>query len=92
MVLFGLGHGLIFPSSSSLATRHARRESLGFATGVYFALLVTGVAIGAPLAGAMAVAWTPGAAFVGSGVVSVVSLVLLVPAAFAKEERVRSPE
>ena len=92
MVLFGLGHGLIFPSSSSLATRHARRESLGFATGVYFALLVTGVAIGAPLAGLMAAAWTPGPAFVASGVVSVVSLALLVPAAFAKEERVRSPE
>src|SRR2546428_1267616 len=84
MVLFGLGHGLIFPSSSTLATRHARREYLGLATGVYFALLVSGVALGAPLAGILAATWTPAAAFVASPVVSLIALALLPPAALAR--------
>ena len=92
MALFGLGHGLIVPSSSALATRHARRESLGLATGVYFALLVTGVAVGAPLAGAMATAWTPAPAFLAIAVVAVISLAFLAPAAIAGRETLRSPE
>src|SRR5206468_4022781 len=92
MALFGLGHGLIFPSSSALATRHVRRESLGLATGVYFALLVTGVAVGAPLAGAMATAWTPAPAFLAIAVVAVISLAFLAPAALAGRETLRSPE
>lgn len=92
MAVFGLGHGLIFPSSSALATRHARRESLGLATGVYYALLVTGVAVGAPLAGAIATQWNPGTGFVACAAVSVIALVLLVPAALGGKEKLRSVE
>ena len=92
MAVFGLGHGLIFPSSSALATRHARRDSLGLATGVYYALLVSGVAVGAPLAGAMALAWGPASGFLACAAVSVIALFLLVPAALAAREPLRSLE
>src|SRR5207245_11045047 len=92
MAVFGLGHGLIFPSSAALATRHARRDSLGLATGVYYALLVTGVAVGAPLAGAMALAWTPASGFIACAAVSVIALFLLIPAALVAREELRSPD
>ena len=92
MAVFGLGHGLIFPSSSALATRHARRDSLGLATGVYYALLVSGVAVGAPLAGAMTLASGPASGFLACAAVSVIALFLLVPAALAAREPLRSPE
>ena len=92
MAMFGLGHGLIFPSSSALATRHARRDSLGLATGVYYAILVTGVAVGAPLAGAIATGWTAATGFLVSAAVSVIALFMLVPAAFAAREPLRSSE
>jgi MFS family permease len=92
MAVFGLGHGLIFPSSSALATRHARRDSLGLATGVYYAVLVTGVAVGAPLAGAIATGWTAATGFLVSAAVSVIALFMLVPAALASREGLRSPD
>jgi MFS family permease len=92
MAVFGLGHGLIFPSSSALATRHARRDSLGLATGVYYALLVTGVALGAPLAGAIAIGWTAATGFLVCAAVSVIVLALLIPAALAAREGLRSPD
>ncbi|MCK4443054.1 MAG: MFS transporter, partial [Thermoplasmata archaeon] len=49
MVLFGIGHGLIFPSSSTMMVRGTRNDVRGLASGVFYALLVAGVAIGAPI-------------------------------------------
>src|SRR5207247_989881 len=69
-----------------------RPESLGVATGGYSALLVPAVAVGAPLAGAMAAAWTPAPAFLAIAVVAVISLAFLAPAALAGRETLRSPE
>jgi MFS family permease len=51
MALFGLGHGLIFPSSSTMVVRATSEDEQGLATGVFYALLVAGVAVSAPLAG-----------------------------------------
>lgn len=58
MALFGVGHGLVFPSSSTMVVRSSSEDELGLSTGVFYALLVAGVAVGAPIAGFLANAYT----------------------------------
>ncbi len=58
MALFGVGHGLVFPSSSTMVVRSSSEGELGLSTGVFYALLVAGVAVGAPIAGFLANAYT----------------------------------
>jgi len=48
MALFGVGHGFVFPSSSTLVTRSAVPDQRGVVTGLFYSILVAGVAIGAP--------------------------------------------
>jgi len=54
MAVFGVGHGFVFPSASSLVTRGSDPEQHGLVTGLLYALLVIGVAIGAPTMAAIA--------------------------------------
>ncbi|HLE54562.1 MAG TPA: MFS transporter [Thermoplasmata archaeon] len=54
MGLFGVGHGFVFPSSSALVTRGAAGETTGVVTGLFYAVLVGGVALGAPIMAAVA--------------------------------------
>ena len=91
MVLFGVGHGLVFPSSSSLVSRSARSDFLGLASGVYYALLVAGVAIGAPLSGALAVATSGEIALLTTAFVALAALVIVLPA-YRGSEPLRSKE
>ena len=51
MVFLGLGHGLIFPSSAGAVKEKTKGSESGIATGTFYALIVAGVAIGAPIAG-----------------------------------------
>ncbi len=51
MALYGIGYGLLFPSILALVTDHTSPEERGMASGVFHALLTTGVAIGAPIMG-----------------------------------------
>lgn len=57
MALFGTGHGLVFPSASTMIVQGTSEDERGLASGVFYALLVAGVAVGAPLAGLMASAF-----------------------------------
>lgn len=83
MALFGVGHGFVFPASSSLVSRGAPGGHVGLVTGLFYAVLVTGVAVGAPAMAAVAGASTaalgiwaaawfafPGIAFVARALVS----------------------
>lgn len=54
MALFGVGHGFVFPSASALVTREAEPGERGVVTGLFYSLLVAGVAIGAPTMAAIA--------------------------------------
>jgi MFS family permease len=54
MALFGVGHGLVFPSSYTMIVRSSSKGERGLSTGVFYALLVAGVAVGAPIAGFVA--------------------------------------
>ena len=54
MALFGVGHGFVFPSASALVARRAPPRVLGLVTGLFYAILVVGVAVGAPAMGAVA--------------------------------------
>ena len=49
MVFLGLGHGLIFPSSAGAVKEKTKGSESGVATGTFYALIVAGVAIGAPV-------------------------------------------
>src|SRR5207245_9910952 len=49
MGLFGVGHGFVFPSASALVARGSDPEQHGLVTGLFYAILVTGLAHGAPL-------------------------------------------
>jgi len=49
MVFLGLGHGLIFPSSAGTVKEKTKGSESGIATGTFYALIVAGVAIGAPV-------------------------------------------
>ncbi len=51
MVFLGLGHGLIFPSSAGAVKEKTKGSESGVATGIFYALIVAGVAIGAPISG-----------------------------------------
>ncbi|MCI4371075.1 MAG: MFS transporter [Thermoplasmata archaeon] len=54
MALFGVGHGFVFPAASTLVSRGADPQQHGLVTGLFYALLVSGVAIGAPTMAAVA--------------------------------------
>jgi MFS family permease len=54
MALFGLGHGFVFASSSAFVARRADRENLGVFTGFFYTVIVSGVAVGAPIMAAIA--------------------------------------
>ncbi|HWM52349.1 MAG TPA: MFS transporter, partial [Thermoplasmata archaeon] len=54
MALFGVGHGFVFPSASALVSRGADPQQHGLVTGLFYALLVAGVAVGAPIMAAVA--------------------------------------
>ncbi|MFX0012342.1 MAG: MFS transporter [Candidatus Hermodarchaeota archaeon] len=51
MIFLGLGHGLIFPSSAGYIKEKTKDSESGIATGTFYALIVAGVAIGAPISG-----------------------------------------
>ena len=51
MALLGVGHGLIFPSSAGMIKEKTKDSESGLATGAFYALIVAGVAIGAPVSG-----------------------------------------
>lgn len=54
MALFGIGHGFVFPSASTLVTRRTDPEQRGIVTGLFYSVLVAGVAIGAPVMASVA--------------------------------------
>lgn len=68
MFAFGVGHGFVFPSSSALVTRRAPATVLGLVTGVFYAVLVIGVAVGSPAMGAVAEATNLSLAITLSGI------------------------
>jgi MFS family permease len=51
MALYGLAYGLLFPSLSALIADYSSSGERGVATGIFHALLTTGVAVGAPVMG-----------------------------------------
>ncbi|MFC1903685.1 MFS transporter [Chloroflexota bacterium] len=51
MILYGTACGIMFPSISALVTDNTVPEERGMATGMFHALLTSGVAIGAPVIG-----------------------------------------
>jgi MFS family permease len=51
MIIFGIGHGLIFPTSAAIIKNNTREQNRGVATGTFYALVVAGIAIGAPISG-----------------------------------------
>lgn len=86
MVLYGTGHGFVFPASSALVTRRADPQILGLATGLFYAVLVAGVAVGAPAMGAV---WSAG----GLGFAITLSAVFVLPgiALAARALRIQAP-
>ena len=53
MGLYGIAFGLLFPSISALVAENSAPEERGTATGIFHALLTTGVAVGAPIIGGL---------------------------------------
>jgi MFS family permease len=78
MVLFGVGHGLVFPSSSTMVVKGTRTDVRGMASGVFYALLVAGVAVGAPIAGFIASVSSYGVGLQSAVIVSIIGAVLLI--------------
>ena len=77
MALFGVGHGFVFPAASTLVSRGADPEQHGLVTGLFYAVLVSGVAVGAPLMAAVASVTTFGGGIWASAWVSLVGLAFL---------------
>jgi MFS family permease len=51
MLIFGIGHGMIFPTSASIIKNNTDENNYGVATGTFYALVVAGIALGAPVSG-----------------------------------------
>ncbi|MFC1904428.1 MFS transporter [Chloroflexota bacterium] len=64
MALYGTAYGILFPSISALIADHTNPDERGTATGIFHALLTTGVAIGAPIMG-----WAGGTFGIETGLV-----------------------
>ena len=77
MALFGVGHGFVFPAASTLVSRGADPEQHGLVTGLFYAVLVSGVAVGAPVMAAVASVTTFGGGIWASAWVSLVGLAFL---------------
>ena len=54
MILLGLGHAFIFPAASAIVSASTPRDRFGLATGLLYACLMLGAAVGAPLMAAVA--------------------------------------
>src|SRR5437867_572826 len=77
MALFGVGHGFVFPAASTLVSRGAGPEQHGVVTGLFYAVLVSGVAVGAPVMAAVASVTTFGGGIWASAWVSLIGLAFL---------------
>lgn len=84
MALFGLGHGFVFPASSALVARGADRENLGVFTGLFYSVLVVGVAVGAPVMGAVASVGTLAFGIWASAWISLLGIAFVARSAFAR--------
>lgn len=51
MLVFGIGHGMIFPTSAGIIKNNTEEKTYGVATGTFYALVVAGIAVGAPISG-----------------------------------------
>jgi MFS family permease len=51
MTILGFGHGMVFPTSAALVRDRTDEGTRGLATGVFYAMTVGGVAVGAPISG-----------------------------------------
>jgi DHA1 family multidrug resistance protein-like MFS transporter len=78
MVFLGLGHGLIFPSSAGAVKEKTKGSESGIATGTFYALIVAGVAIGAPISGHVYDFYTERAVLLLGIIVPLVVAILLV--------------
>ncbi len=78
IALYGIGHGLIFPSSSTMVVRGTKDDVRGLASGVFYGLLVAGVAIGAPIAGLVASVTSYDIGMQSATIVPIMSLLLLI--------------
>jgi len=77
MVLYGASFALIFPSTSALLADHSSAEEYGTATGIFHALLTSGVAIGAPVIGWVAGQTTIGFGLIISGLAAILALIVV---------------
>ena len=78
MALFGVGHGFIFPSSSTMVVRATKDDVRGLASGVFYGLLVAGVAIGAPVAGFIASLSSFEIGIQSASIISIICALLLI--------------
>jgi MFS family permease len=86
MVFLGLGHGLIFPSSAGLIKDKTKDSESGIATGTFYALVVAGVAIGAPISGFVYDIFTPEITLLlGIIVPLIIAVILLLILRYLKE-------
>ena len=87
MAFLGLGHGLIFPSSAGAVKEKTKGSESGIATGTFYALIVAGVAIGAPISTHVYEVYSAQFAMaLGIIVPLVVAIVLLVLLKYRKKE------
>jgi len=75
--LFGVAHGIVFPSSSAAVTRGIPQGNIGIASGLFYLCIVAGVATGAPLMALVASVAGISAALQLTALVAVFSLLLL---------------
>lgn len=77
MVVYGTAYALIFPSTSALVADYTSAEEYGMATGIFHALLTSGVAVGAPVIGWVAGQTTIGFGLIVSGVVALLAVIVV---------------
>ena len=51
MVVFRIGHGMVFPTSAGIIRLNSEEKNRGLTTGTFYALVVAGIALGAPIYG-----------------------------------------
>jgi MFS family permease len=77
MIIFGIGHGMIFPTSAAMMRINSEEHNRGVATGTFYALVVAGIALGAPISGLLYELYGSRVMFIGGMLFPLVSAIVI---------------
>jgi len=77
MIIYGIGHGMVFPTSAGIIKVNSEEHNRGVTTGTFYALVVAGIALGAPISGLIYESFGQQVMFIAGMMVPLISAIIL---------------